>query len=245
MRGRPPYLRDLLLAGLSVGSGAVDAICWLALGKVFAAFMTGNIVFLGFRLGGAPQPSIVRVVAALAGFAGGAWIGSAMTRGSALRGVWPRRVSRVLAGSVTVQAAFAILWIAVDGRPASGTADVLIAIMGVAMGMQTVAAFALGVRASFTTAATATLVALMSDLSNWALSVRDRVRLLGVLGGLLIGALLGTLLLDHARVIAPVFPFVTVASAVLVAELWFGADGDRDAAAEQTARVRVSVQPHV
>ena len=147
---------------------------------MFAAFMTGNIAFLGFRLGGAAQPSIIRVLAALAGFAIGAWLGSAMTRGSALRGVWPRCVSRVLAASVAVQVAFVILWIAVDGDPASGTANVLIAIMAVAMGMQTVAAFALGVRASFTTAATATLVALMSDLSNWALSMR--------LAGLRLGA---------------------------------------------------------
>lgn len=242
MRRRPPYLRDALLVGLSVGSGAVDAICWLALGKVFAAFMTGNIAFLGFRLGGAAQPSILRVLAALAGFAIGAWLGSAMTRGSALRGVWPRCVSRVLAASVAVQVPFVILWIAVDGDPASGTANVLIAIMAVAMGMQTVAAFALGVRASFSTAATATLVALMTDLSNWALSMRDRVRLLGVLVGLLVGALLGTLLLDHARVVAPALPLLVVVSVVLGAELVFGADGDREPAAEEAGRVRMSVQ---
>lgn len=42
---------------------------------MFAAFMTGNIAFLGFRLGGAAQPSIIRVLAALAGFAIGAWLG--------------------------------------------------------------------------------------------------------------------------------------------------------------------------
>ena len=241
MRRRPPHLRDTLLVALSV-SGAVDAICWLALGKVFAAFMTGNVAFLGFRLGGAPEPPIIRVIAALAGFAAGAWIGSTLTRGSRLRGVWPRRVSLVLAVSGTLQIAFLILWIAVDGHPASGSANVLIATMAVAMGMQTVAAFALGVRASFTTAATATLVAVITDLSNWTFSMRDRVRLFAVLGGVLAGALLGTLLLDHARVVAPALPLLTLASVVVAAELWFGPDGDREPPAEDAARVEMPLQ---
>src|ERR1700680_1102320 len=39
--------RDLLLNALTVSSGAVDAISFLALGRVFSAFMTGNIAFLG------------------------------------------------------------------------------------------------------------------------------------------------------------------------------------------------------
>jgi uncharacterized membrane protein YoaK (UPF0700 family) len=40
-------VRDLLLMALTFSSGAIDAISYLALGKVFTAFMTGNIVFLG------------------------------------------------------------------------------------------------------------------------------------------------------------------------------------------------------
>jgi uncharacterized membrane protein YoaK (UPF0700 family) len=36
-------VRDVLLNALAVSSGAVDAISFLALGKVFSAFMTGNI----------------------------------------------------------------------------------------------------------------------------------------------------------------------------------------------------------
>lgn len=41
--------RDLLLMALTFSSGAIDAISYLALGKVFTAFMTGNLVFLGLR----------------------------------------------------------------------------------------------------------------------------------------------------------------------------------------------------
>ena len=42
-------VRDLPLIALTVSSGAIDAISYLGLGKVFTAFMTGNIVFLGLR----------------------------------------------------------------------------------------------------------------------------------------------------------------------------------------------------
>jgi uncharacterized membrane protein YoaK (UPF0700 family) len=45
-------VRDLLLNALTLSSGAIDAISFLALGKVFSAFMTGNIAFLGLRVAG-------------------------------------------------------------------------------------------------------------------------------------------------------------------------------------------------
>ena len=35
-------------------TGAVDALSLLALGRVFVADMTGNVVFIGVALGGAP-----------------------------------------------------------------------------------------------------------------------------------------------------------------------------------------------
>jgi len=46
-------VRDLLLMALTFSSGAIDAISYLVLGKVFTAFMTGNIVFLGLWTAGA------------------------------------------------------------------------------------------------------------------------------------------------------------------------------------------------
>jgi uncharacterized membrane protein YoaK (UPF0700 family) len=45
-------IRDWLLFALTVSSGAVDAISFLALGKVFTAFMTGNLAFLGMGIAG-------------------------------------------------------------------------------------------------------------------------------------------------------------------------------------------------
>src|ERR1700754_1361297 len=65
-------VRNWLLAALTVSSGAVDVISFLALGKIFTAFMTGNIAFLGMGIAGHPgAPRIVSVLASMAGFAGG------------------------------------------------------------------------------------------------------------------------------------------------------------------------------
>src|SRR5256885_11302358 len=69
-------VRDLLLAALTLSTGCVDAISWLGLGKVFSAFMTGNFVFLGFRIGGAAGPSGPRLGVATAAVGGGGGVGA-------------------------------------------------------------------------------------------------------------------------------------------------------------------------
>ncbi|HEY0692260.1 MAG TPA: YoaK family protein, partial [Kribbella sp.] len=45
-------IRDHLLVALAFASGIYEAICFLSFGKVFTAFQTGNIVFLGLGLAG-------------------------------------------------------------------------------------------------------------------------------------------------------------------------------------------------
>jgi hypothetical protein len=45
---RPHRIRDVLLGVLAFAAGAIDVLSWLALGKVFSAFMTGNVVFLAW-----------------------------------------------------------------------------------------------------------------------------------------------------------------------------------------------------
>src|SRR5580700_4448470 len=64
-----------LLVALTLVTGLVDAFSYLALGHVFVANMTGNIVLLGFALAGAPGFSITASVTALASFFAGALIG--------------------------------------------------------------------------------------------------------------------------------------------------------------------------
>src|SRR5690349_1607735 len=68
-----------LLLVLTVSTGVVDAVSILALGRVFIANMTGNVVFIGFALAGAPGFSLVAALLALAGFLAGAGLGGPLT----------------------------------------------------------------------------------------------------------------------------------------------------------------------
>ena len=215
-------IRDLLLVALTMSTGAVDAISWFGLGKVFSAFMTGNVAFLGFRAAGADGPSVPRVLASVLAFALGAALGARVVGAARDPAVaWPRRVTLALGLSLLAQAAFLALW-TVDVSPSSGAGDVLIALSALAMGIQTAAVFSLGVRAVFTTAATATIAVLAGDVSAWSTSSPERLRLASVLAALFGGAVIGTLLFDHARNAAPAFPLAVTGAVVLAAELALG-----------------------
>jgi uncharacterized membrane protein YoaK (UPF0700 family) len=208
------HLRDTLLVTLAVASGAVDATCWLGLGKVFSAFMTGNLAFLGFSVAGADGPPAGRTLLALAGFAAGAALAARIIGSAKPASAWPPRVTTALAVSVALQAAFLAVWLGAGDTPSAGDAGLLLAISGVAMGVQTTAVFALGVRASFTTAATATVAVLMGDLAGWSLSRRERLRLTAVIAGVVGGAALGGVLVLHAHAWAPVLPLALAAAVV-------------------------------
>src|SRR5258706_12844061 len=93
-------LRDLLLNALTVSSGAVDAISFLVLGKVFTAFMTGNVAFVGLRVAGAGGPGMVAILVSMAAFALGVYTSTLIVKGSEGSGPWPRRVTVALGASL-------------------------------------------------------------------------------------------------------------------------------------------------
>ena len=70
----------LLLLVLTVVTGVVDAVSFIALGRVFVANMTGNVVFLGFAVGGAPGLSVAVSLVALGAFLVGALAGGRIGR---------------------------------------------------------------------------------------------------------------------------------------------------------------------
>jgi uncharacterized membrane protein YoaK (UPF0700 family) len=195
--------RDLLLVVLTASSGAVDAISFLALGKLFTAFMTGNVVFLGIRAAGAPGADAVRITGALLAFASGVLVATRIVRPLTGPTIWPRRVTVALTVAAAVEVLFAAVWAGAGGRPSSGTAGLLICLSALAMGLQSGAVMSLGVRGVFTTAATATAILFAT---GWHETAAERRRLAGVLAGLLAGATAGGLLALHARAYAPLLP---------------------------------------
>jgi uncharacterized membrane protein YoaK (UPF0700 family)/lipid-binding SYLF domain-containing protein len=210
--------RDLLLNALTVSSGAVDAISFVALGKVFTAFMTGNIAFLGLRVADAIKaPGIVAILTAMASFAVGVYVSTSIVKPSKESGIWSPRVTAALGLSLIPHAVFPVLWLSWNGRPSVDAAHVLLGLWGLAMGMQSAAVRRLHVDGVFTTAATATIIFLAGDLTNWSATAAERRRLAGVLVALFVGATAGGVLLVHAPLYAPVLPFVITAAVVATA----------------------------
>jgi uncharacterized membrane protein YoaK (UPF0700 family) len=186
-----PTLPRLLLV-LTAGAGLVDAVSYLALGHVFVANMTGNVVFLGFSIGGASgvsaSASVVAIGAFLAGALAGGRVGAGFgdARGQVLAAGMAMQL--VLVGAATIVAAVA-------GVHDSASRYPLIVLLAGAMGVQTATARRLGVRDLPTTVLTQTLAGLASELN--VASIRSdpllRRRLLAV-AAMLFGALVGALL---------------------------------------------------
>ena len=214
---RPHRIRDVLVVMLALAAGAVDALSWLALGKVFSAFMTGNIVFVAVGLSSHDSVLSLHAAIALCAFGAGAWATGGIMPAEDPGVLWPRRVTVGLLGCALVQLGFWVVWLAVGGHPGSTLEVVLLAISALAMGIQTATAVALGVHAVFTTAATATWTVLAGDAAHWTATRIERRRLAMVLIGVLLGALVGALLLAHLRMWMPLLPVLLTAGVAVAA----------------------------
>jgi uncharacterized membrane protein YoaK (UPF0700 family) len=176
---------------------------------VFVANMTGNIVFIGFALAGAPGFSLTASLIALAGFLGGAGAGGwAVGRYGSHRG---RLLRNTVAGELVLLGLAAAV-AATDGVPlTSAGRDVTVALAAVALGLQNAAVRRLAVPDLTTTVLTMTLTGIAADLRAGKVSVVLR-RLLAV-GAMLLGAIAGTLLVLHVN---PATGLLVAAAIVLV-----------------------------
>ncbi|WP_327068451.1 YoaK family protein [Kitasatospora sp. NBC_01302] len=69
--GRGQVLIAVVMFALTMVAGSIDAITFLGLGHVFAALATGNVLLLGFGVGGTAGTPIARPAEALGAFAAG------------------------------------------------------------------------------------------------------------------------------------------------------------------------------
>jgi uncharacterized membrane protein YoaK (UPF0700 family) len=90
---RHPLTRALL--ALTFTTGLIDAVSYLALGRVFTANMTGNVVLLGFGIAGSGGLPVVAPLVSLGAFLVGAGAGGVLVRH--LAGSHPTLVARALA----------------------------------------------------------------------------------------------------------------------------------------------------
>ena len=184
--GQPGLLRSLaadpaygplhgLLLLLTVLTGVVDAVSILALGRVFVANMTGNVVFAAFAVVGAPGFSLSASLFALAGFLVGAYLGGVLVaRNSRDRGL----LLRAGCALELVFAAVALAVAALSGGPgvshgtlgisggafSAAVTDATAALLAVALGAQNAVARKLAVPDLTTTVLTMTLTGVGADL---------------------------------------------------------------------------------
>jgi uncharacterized membrane protein YoaK (UPF0700 family) len=174
-------------------TGAVDAVSYLALGHIFVANMTGNVVFLGFAVAGAKGLTVWAPCLAIACFGAGA-------RAEARLG---RRIGddhRRLSAAVAAHAAFvtvALLIAALEDDARTSTHVQLTAILAFGFGVQNAVVRKLAVPDFTTTVLTMTVTGLAADPLG-----KPTVRRLLALACMFLGALAGGLLVLHQSVSA-------------------------------------------
>ncbi len=186
---------------LTVVTGLVDAVSYVALGHVFVANMTGNVVFIGFAAAGAPGLSLSASLVALAAFLAGALAGGRL--GSRLGAHRGRYLAAVTAAGGSLVALAAIV-AEIAGQPVSHSARyALIVPLAVAMGAQNAAARRLAVPDLTTTVLTLTLTGVVADSRLAGGSGGRPARRLLAVAAMAAGALAGALLVLRVSVALP------------------------------------------
>ena len=195
---RHPLARALL--ALTFSTGLVDAVSYLALGRVFTANMTGNVVLLGFGIAGSGGLPVVAPMVSLGVFLVGAVAGGVLVRRMTGRHRHPRRARpgnrdlparnrRCRGGHNNV-------------RPGNASAYALIVLMAFAMGVRNAIVRSIGVPDLTTTVLTMTLTGFAAESRLAGGSGKGSVRRLAAVLAMLAGAVAGALLLK-ASVFAP------------------------------------------
>ncbi len=156
----------IALIALTFSTGLIDAVSYISLGHVFAANMTGNIVLLGFAVGGATGLSAARSGASLLAFMAGALFGGMI---NVRHSGWTQM--RLLKRAIVIEAV--LLLMAASFAASAGTkseispslAYGLIVLMALAMGVRNAVVRKLAVPDLTTTVLTLTVTGIASDSS--------------------------------------------------------------------------------
>ncbi|GGU95039.1 membrane protein [Streptomyces albospinus] len=189
----------MVMVCLTVVTGVLDAVSFLALGHVFTATQTGNLLFLGFGIAGQGGLPVAATVVSLGAFLVGAALGARVESGlSDRRRPW--FPVALLAEAALLVAAAVAGWESGPGDLATGRRYAAIGLMAAAMGMRNVTAMRVAAPDLTTTVETRAMTALVSGSPLG----RDRrlgygsgagPRRLSSVGAMLAGGLLGAWLL--------------------------------------------------
>lgn len=130
----------LLLLTLTLAAGWTDALSYLAFGRVFASFMTGNILFVGISIAQGNLALLLRAGVAIVLFLVGLTLGSRYLQTLPTRqsvASWRSTFARYLLGEGLILLAFALVWsLAGDLAQHPAVQVVLLGIAAFGMGLQ-------------------------------------------------------------------------------------------------------------
>jgi uncharacterized membrane protein YoaK (UPF0700 family) len=182
----------VFLVLLTIVTGLVDAVSYLALGHVFVANMTGNVVFLGFAVVDAEDFSVPASLTAIAAFLFGA------LAGGRLAGWQGAHRGRLFAATLLIETLLVALALAVTlVTVVSATVGryLVIAALSIAMGLQNATARRLAVPDLTTTVLTLTLTGFAADSAlAGGTNPRPGRRTIAT-GSMFLGAAIGALVL--------------------------------------------------
>ncbi len=215
-------VKSLIAVLLTVASGATDVISYTRLGGVFTSVMTGNIVLLGLAVAHASVSLATHTTTSIAGYivgvAGSTWIGRAFggregAGGSRASGL-PWEVIWALVAEFVLIAGFTVGFELSGARPAGWAQFCLLVTVAAAIGMQSATVNRMKLTDVGTTYLTGTLTTLVSSLVSPGQKTPFKLRRLGVLFALALGAGLSGLLIKTAAAAAPVLPFAALGAAL-------------------------------
>jgi uncharacterized membrane protein YoaK (UPF0700 family) len=164
MSDPPPVPAPMgILLAMTAVTGIIDAVSYLALGHVFTANMTGNVVLLGFAFAGASGLSISRSALALLAFLSGAVLGGRMIRNVSGQ-AWADRpflLEALLLGLSAISA----LGISSNAEIHPLQLHAVIAVTAVSMGLRNAVVRKLAIPDMTTTVLTLTITGLAADSS--------------------------------------------------------------------------------
>jgi uncharacterized membrane protein YoaK (UPF0700 family) len=229
--GRPdaaPRVQPLLLALslLTLVTGLVDAACYLGLGRVFTANMTGNVVLLAFGAAGAQGLPVlaptVSLVVFLVGATGGGWLAHRLVGPAGAKvpaSVRHRWVMIALVLQLLLVAAAGVTALGLPVDAGGARRYVVIGLLAAGLGLQNATVRRLAVRDVTTTVLTLTLTGLAAD--SWLAGGHSprAGRRLAAVGLTAAGALVGALLLrvDVALPVLAAASLIALAAAAAVA----------------------------
>lgn len=228
--GRRLTVTALLM--LTVVAGLIDAVSYLAIGHVFIALTTGNLIFLGLSLDPQAHLAPLSSVAALCAFLVGTLVGGRSA--THLSGTPRHWLTVSLTGEACAIAVVATLN-GVGVLPMQGALSfVTIGVLGVAAGIQTATVRHLGSPDLLTTVLTMAMTGIIAD-SPLAGRRDARIhRRLGSIVCMLAGAALGALLIRFsAAVPLAVAALLTAAAAAVFALCGHGSRSARGSSAER------------